>query len=258
MWLKCRKGKLRCDHNSPVCGRCARRNKHRYASSLFFFGRLSCWCYEGSNVPKPLVTLCMPLRDWLFQWHYGFFDTPKLLIVPHVTFWIERRLSLEFFGKKTVLQLTILLKSEHNRLTHRSACVYHPAPLTKARASSSETPERLPSLPASSNRASPYPSRIQQTLAPISPSSLQEGSSASTRSMQQASPMLPMTLGTAHGRQMSSTISHKSPDNFTSSFRNNNGFLGPTAYSAVFTENSGKHSFVLSQGRISHSRCESI
>jgi hypothetical protein len=51
--------------------------------------------------------------------------------------------------------------------------------------------------------------------------------------------MLPMTLGTAHGRQMSSTISHKSPDNFTSSFRNN-GFLGPTAYSAVFTENSGK------------------
>lgn len=58
--------------------------------------------------------------------------------------------------------------------------------------------------------------------------------------------MLPMTLGTAHGRQMSSTISHKSPDNFTSSFRNNDGFLGPTAYSAVFTENSGNHDFVFS------------
>jgi hypothetical protein len=151
----------------------------------------------------------------------------------------------------------LALKSEDDSLTHRSACVYHPAPLTKARASSSETPERVPSLPASSNRASQYPSRMHQPTAPISPSSLQEGPSASTRSMQQPSPMLPMTLGTAHGRQMSSTISHKSPDNFTSSFRNNNGFLGPTAYSAVFTENSGKHDFVLSQGRISHSRCES-
>jgi hypothetical protein len=131
-------------------------------------------------------------------------------------------------------------ESQTNSLTHRSSCVYHPAPLTKQRASSSETPERLPSIPASSNRASPYPSRMQQPVAPISPSSLQEESSATTRSMSQPSPMLPMTLGTAHGRQMSSTISHKSPENFTSSFRNNNGFLGPTAYSAVFTENSGK------------------
>jgi hypothetical protein len=152
--------------------------------------------------------------------------------------------------EKSVLQLTILprktarsnerlsLKSKDDWLTRRSQCVYHPAPLTKTRASSSETPERLPSIPASSSRASPYPSRVQQSAAPISPSSLQEESSAPTRSIQ-PSPALPMTLGTAHGRQMSSTISHKSPDNFTSSFRNT-GFLGPTAYSAVFTENSGK------------------
>ena len=129
--------------------------------------------------------------------------------------------------------------SQDRLLIRRSSCVYHPAPLTKPRAPSSDTGERLPSLPASSNRASPYPTRIQQPAAPISPSSLQEESTAPTRPIQQPSPMLPMTLGTAHGRQMSSTISHKSPDNFTSSFRNT-GFLGPTAYSAVFTENSGK------------------
>lgn len=134
--------------------------------------------------------------------------------------------------------------SQRNSLIHQSSCVYHPAPLTKTRPSSDERPESVPSLPAGSNRASPYPSRNQQPAVPISPSSIQEESSgyssAPTRSMQ-PSPMLPMTLGTAHGRQMSSTISHKSPDNFTSSFRNDRtGFLGPTAYSAVFTENSGK------------------
>jgi hypothetical protein len=138
----------------------------------------------------------------------------------------------------------LAIKLQDSSLTHRSSCVYHPAPLTKTRASSSETGEHLPSLPASSNRASPYPTRIQQSAAPISPSSLQEEITAPTLPTQQPSPMLPMTLGTAHGRQMSSTISHKSPDNFTSSFRNN-GFLGPTAYSAVFTENSGKQIFFL-------------
>jgi len=136
------------------------------------------------------------------------------------------------------------LKSQDNTLTASSSCIYHPAPLTKVRTSSDERAESVPPLPASSNRASPYPSRFQQPAAPISPSSIQEESSGyssvPSRSVQ-PSPMLPMTLGTAHGRQMSSTISHKSPDNFTSSFRNDRtGFLGPTAYSAVFTENSGK------------------
>lgn len=133
-----------------------------------------------------------------------------------------------------------------NPLIHQSQCVYHPAPLTKPRTSSDDRAESVPSFPASSNRASPYPTRIQHQEAPISPSSLQEDSVAPTRSVQ-PSPILPMTLGTAHGRQMSSTISHKSPDNFTSSFRNDRtGFLGPTAYSAVFTENSGKRMVVFS------------
>ena len=145
--------------------------------------------------------------------------------------------------KMACLNERLNFNSQDSSLTCRSSCVYHPAPLTKTRASSSETPESLPSLPASSNRVSPYPARIQQPAAPISPSSLQEESIAPTRYIQQPSPVLPMTLGTAHGRQMSSTISHKSPDNFTSSFRNT-GFLGPTAYSAVFTENSGQQFFL--------------
>jgi hypothetical protein len=133
---------------------------------------------------------------------------------------------------------------QENSLTHQSQCVYHPAPLTKPRTLSDDRAESVPSFPASSSRASPYPTCIQQQEAPISPSSLQEDSSAPTRSVQ-PSPILPMTLGTAHGRQMSSTISHKSPDNFTSSFRNDRtGFLGPTAYSAVFTENSGRQTLI--------------
>jgi hypothetical protein len=63
-------------------------------------------------------------------------------------------------------------------------------------------------------------------------------SSAPTYSFQ-ASPALPATLGAARGTRMLSTNSHKSPDTYTSRDART-GFLGPTAYSAVYTENSGK------------------
>ncbi|KAM0722660.1 hypothetical protein Q7P37_002101 [Cladosporium fusiforme] len=43
----------------------------------------------------------------------------------------------------------------------------------------------------------------------------------------------------AHGRQMSSSTPYRSPVNSAYSKNNRTGFLGPTAYSAVYTENSG-------------------
>jgi hypothetical protein len=132
---------------------------------------------------------------------------------------------------------------------HYSQCVYHPAPLTKARASPDLVALTESSLPPSSNRESPDPLRAHQQTTPISPPSMQNPnvhmadefsghSSAPTYSFQ-ASPALPATLGAARGTRMLSTNSHKSPDTYTSRDART-GFLGPTAYSAVYTENSGK------------------
>lgn len=128
-------------------------------------------------------------------------------------------------------------------LTYHSQCVYHPAPLTKTRASP-DTAVASTSLPASSDRASP----VQQQTTPVSPPSMMPNAfipdQPSSRKSAPAhsfpgSPALPRTLGAARGTQMLSTASHRSPENYTSRDART-GFLGPTSYSAVYTENSGK------------------
>jgi hypothetical protein len=55
----------------------------------------------------------------------------------------------------------------------------------------------------------------------------------------QASPALPVTLGAARGIRMLSAASNITPENYTSRDART-GFLGPTAYSAVYAENTGK------------------
>ena len=115
--------------------------------------------------------------------------------------------------------------------------------MTKARASP-DIAAAACSLPVSSNRASP----AQQQTTPISPASMMPNSvvaekpfhwsSASTHSFP-GSPALPRTLGAARGTQMLSTASHRYPENYTSRDART-GFLGPTSYSAVYTENSGR------------------
>lgn len=130
-----------------------------------------------------------------------------------------------------------------NVLTYHSQCVYHPAPLTKTRGSP-DVAIAAPSLPNSSERASP----VQQQTTPISPPSMMPNafipdqpsnrSSASAPSFQ-GSPALPRTLSAARGTQMLSTASHRSPETYSSRDART-GFLGPTSYSAVYTENSGK------------------
>lgn len=151
------------------------------------------------------------------------------------------------------------LRCDHNspvcgrcaRRNKHSQCVYHPAPLTKTRAS----PDIFvaPSLPPSSSRASP----VQQQTTPISPPSMMPNavipdqpshrSSTSTHSFQ-GSPALPMTLSAARGTQMLSTASHRSHETYMSRDART-GFLGSTSYSAVYTENSGK--------QIQRFRCQS-
>jgi len=127
--------------------------------------------------------------------------------------------------------------------TNNSQCVYHPAPLTKPRASPDRT-VGASSLPASSSGTSP----VRQQTTPISPPSMMPNAiipdQPSNRSSAPAysfpgSPGLPRTLGNARGVQMLSTASHRSPENYTSRDART-GFLGPTSYSAVYTENSGK------------------
>lgn len=89
---------------------------------------------------------------------------------------------------------------------------------------------------------------MQQQTTPISPPSMMPNafipdqpsnrSSASAPSFQ-GSPALPRTLSAARGTQMLSTASHRSPETYSSRDART-GFLGPTSYSAVYTENSGK------------------
>lgn len=152
----------------------------------------------------------------------------------------------------TIIPKTVISLREHcvltlrllcNVLTHHSQCVYHPAPLTKARASP-DIPVATSSLSNSSRRESP----VQQQTTPISPPSMMpnavipdQPSHRSSTSMHsfQGSPAFPRTLGAARGTQMLSTASHRSPETYTSRDART-GFLGSTSYSAVYTENIGK------------------
>ncbi|CZT25096.1 uncharacterized protein RCC_10825 [Ramularia collo-cygni] len=156
----CRRGKLRCDHTSPVCGRCAKRGKS-------------------------------------------------------------------------------------------DQCIYHPAPLTKPRTCPGIGPHR--SANASSlasprqNHTGPYPTISREShRALISPrtNSSQSPDQTVVRRMQSPS-SLPNTQSTQQSqwglkpmegsRQLSS---YASPESATAFRDARTGFLGPTSYSAVYTENS--------------------
>nr|OQO20119.1 hypothetical protein B0A51_10020 [Rachicladosporium sp. CCFEE 5018] len=167
----CRKGKLRCDHVTPTCGRCIKRNK------------------------------------------------PGL-------------------------------------------CVYHPAPLTKTRTSPPPGATRGPASPASSGsyRFSPYPA--PPATAPLdrrrnglmSPPEIAQGAEYSgyrlngTTTGQSSlvqSPVLPMQQPALDGHQRSaSSVLSATPESAMSFRDNKTGFLGPTAYSAVYTENPGSLSIL--------------
>lgn len=171
---QCRKGKLRCDHNSPVCGRCARRNKP-------------------------------------------------------------------------------------------DQCVYHPAPLTKPRQSPgaqkiSVTPIRTSGTPLPlsietnqrnglvSPPHSNTPSLYTREFSALRTTSGLNGLSGSLGGLSaiQSPSLLPMaTPISGEDRRTSSSASYASPESANMSFRDSKtGFLGPTSYNAVFTENPGSLSVI--------------
>lgn len=130
-----------------------------------------------------------------------------------------------------------------------SQCVYHPAPLTRTKASPIGNQDRVVSAPRESQRTSPYPTRVQHRGLPASSSTPEMNDSAvngqSSRTSTAAidpflpSPILPKPVAAEQRRQMSAASSYRSPTSSVSMRDNRTGFLGPTAYSAVFTENSG-------------------
>lgn len=131
-----------------------------------------------------------------------------------------------------------------------SQCVYHPAPLTRPRASPIGNQDRIVSAPRENQRTSPYPTRIQHRGLPASSSTTPEMNDSavngqSSRTSTAAidpflpSPIMPKPVAAEQRRQMSAASSYRSPTNSIGMRDNRTGFLGPTAYSAVFTENSG-------------------
>ncbi|KAF2715841.1 hypothetical protein K431DRAFT_324170 [Polychaeton citri CBS 116435] len=165
----CRRGKLRCDHNSPICGRCTRRNKP-------------------------------------------------------------------------------------------DQCVYHPAPLTKPRLSSSGIgPQRTSAPPPERSPAhTPYPHRASEErhvgrfASPPATGGLHSrdfsfrpvnAANASHGTLNQSPVPVPVMAPTpGDDRRATSSASYASPESSSAmSFKDGrHGFLGPTSYSAVYTENDAK------------------
>ncbi|EMC94082.1 hypothetical protein BAUCODRAFT_36555 [Baudoinia panamericana UAMH 10762] len=163
----CRRGKLRCDHNSPVCGRCARRNK-----------------------PEQ--------------------------------------------------------------------CIYHPAPLTKPRGPES-TGVQKSKPPSRSATTVPYQPSYPATTydRPLSglvspPGSTGVGAQQHDHSafrpvnrpstgrnaiIQPPPPVMAPTPTSGEDRRTSSSASYASPEGSMSFREGKIGFLGPTSYSSIFTEN---------------------
>ena len=156
----CRRGKLRCDHNNPVCGRCARRGKP-------------------------------------------------------------------------------------------DQCIYHPAPLTKPRNSPGPGPQGTSKPSSRASTVAPYPS--------AAPERLQSGliSPPASNETQQQGPIRQLDRGSSDHQSAtrplgvhsvipspveerigSSAVSYNSPESGMSFREGKVGFLGPTSYSAIFTENS--------------------
>ncbi|EME84636.1 uncharacterized protein MYCFIDRAFT_203102 [Pseudocercospora fijiensis CIRAD86] len=165
----CRRGKLRCDHSSPVCGRCARRGKE-------------------------------------------------------------------------------------------DQCIYHPAPLTKPRTDPPgigphRTAASTPRLSTIGPYPTPFPSienKRNGLVSPPSSNSTQQGKDAAFRvstsqpaSLGQGSVLpsptapMPPTPGEESKHSSAPSASYASPESAMSFIRDGRtGFLGPTSYSAVYTENS--------------------
>jgi len=136
-----------------------------------------------------------------------------------------------------------------------SQCVYHPAPLTRPKISPRATADNALTQSSVSPRTSPFtaPARASREVISISPTENQEssssimdgstGKSAPPVDSFLPSPILPMASMAAHGRQMSSSTPQTWSSSSAYSRKNRTGFLGPTAYSAVYTENSSKLTF---------------
>ncbi|KAI5357037.1 hypothetical protein Slin14017_G123580 [Septoria linicola] len=153
------------------------------------------------------------------------------------------------------------LKCDHNTICGRCArrgkeneCIYHPAPLTKPRLPSGVGPQRT----THSSHASvtgPYPSgRLEKQRAnglaspPSSTNTITGTDRSAYRNTQdsifgqgsvQQSPVLAMARTPFEESKKSSTASYQSPESAMSFRDSRTGFLGPTAYSAVYAENPG-------------------
>ena len=136
-------------------------------------------------------------------------------------------------------------------------CVYHPAPLTKPRTSTGSGVQRTgPISPVHADNAAPYPtekpdSRRSGLASPLSSNDSQQfqanasssyGTIEGDNSVGQSylrspidAPLVPIAIADGSGP---SSVCLKSPES-TAPFRDSRtGFLGPTSYSAVYTENS--------------------
>lgn len=166
----CRRGKLRCDHNTPVCGRCARRNKP-------------------------------------------------------------------------------------------DQCFYHPAPLTKTRSSpapqrplsTARRPSSFSSRPVTDERhnhglASPPVSNTPSNHSIDISAFRSANGTPHNQPLFTQSPALRSNLPaptTEEDRFSAASIPYTGPESASMSFRDSkSGFLGPTSYNAVFTENPGSLSVI--------------